>query len=73
MEIGYSVDLEVNTLGVPHRLLSSFTVPDDIDFEWYRKGNKLFIGPVLGIIRGVNFNKITKGGLSILTTLGKRL
>ena len=73
VEIGYSEDLEEKTVGISHSLFSSFTVPEDIDFEWYRKGNELFIGPVLGIIRGANFNKLTKGGLFYLAALGKRL
>ena len=31
-----------------------------------RKGNKLYIGPVLGIVRGFNFHNINRGSLNIL-------
>ena len=66
LKLGISKELERNTLGIPYGLMDQFTVPEDIDFEWRSEGNNLYIGPVLGIIRGFEFNKISRGSLKIL-------
>lgn len=65
VEIVYSEDIEENTIGISYSLLDQFTVPEDIDFECYSDGNKLYIGPVLGIVRGFNFHNINRGSLNI--------
>lgn len=60
VEIGYSEDIEENTLGISYSLMAQFTIPEDIDFEYRKKGSELHIGPVLGIVRGSDFPHLNR-------------
>ncbi|MCA1011490.1 YheC/YheD family protein [Halobacillus halophilus] len=66
VQVRYSRFLEEDVMEVSANLMQPYTVPDDLDFDWYMKGRELFVGPVLGIIRGSSFNKITNYSLKIL-------
>jgi hypothetical protein len=54
-----------DVLRVPDSLFD-FTIPEDIDFEWRTEGRNLYLGPVLGIVRGVRMANINKRSLRIL-------
>jgi hypothetical protein len=54
-----------DVLKIPDNLFG-FTIPEDIDFEWRKEGRSLFLGPVLGIVRGVSMANINKRSLRIL-------
>lgn len=66
VNLGFSEELDQNIMGISHSLMDPFTVPENIDFEWYNEGVHFYIGPVLGILRGTSFHHITRQRRNIL-------
>lgn len=59
VEIMITSDIEINTIGLSSNLLVEYTILLDIEYDSYTTDNKLVIGPVLGIIIGSNYSKVT--------------
>jgi hypothetical protein len=58
-------EIDHDVLKVPDNLFG-FTIPEDIDFDWRTDGRDLYLGPVLGIVRGVRMANINNRSLKIL-------
>ncbi|MGR9047517.1 YheC/YheD family endospore coat-associated protein [Halobacillus faecis] len=66
VRVHYTELIAEDELGVSPDLMRPYTIPEELAFEWYVDGGNLFVGPVIGIIRGSSFNKITNYSLKIL-------
>lgn len=66
VRVHYSELREEDEMGVAPELMDPYTIPEDLAYDWYMYGGELYIGPVLGIIRGSSFHKITNYSLKIL-------
>lgn len=66
VRVNYSELRKEDEMGVAPELMDPYTIPEGISYDWYIDDGELHIGPVLGIIRGSSFNKITNYSLRIL-------